>query len=54
MIKLSVEVQFKICTYRETHIQFQFIKCWLDKGFDKLDKINKTPDIFCVIYYSGI
>ena len=54
MIKLS-EVQFKICTKREMQMHFQYIKCWLDKGFNKLDKINKKSRIFfCVIYNSGI
>ena len=32
MIELS-EVQLKICTLREMHMHFQYIKCWLDKGF---------------------
>ena len=45
MIKLS-EVQFKICTKREMQMHFQYIKCWLDKGFNKLDKINKKSRIF--------
>ena len=53
MIKLS-EVQFKICTYREMHMHFQYIKCWLDKGFNKLDKINKKSRYFFVNYNSGI
>ena len=53
MIKLS-EVQFKICTYREMHMHFQYLKCWLDEGFNKLDKIIKSPDIFFVIYNSEI
>ena len=25
---------------------FQYIKCWLDKGFNKLDKINKKSRYF--------
>ena len=27
-------------------MQFQFIKYWLDKGFNKLDKINKKSRYF--------
>ena len=48
------EVQFKICTLREMHTHFQYIKCWLDKGFNKLDKINEKSRYFFVIYNSGI
>ena len=36
----------QICTYREMHMHFQHIKCWLDKGFNKLDKINKKSRYF--------
>ena len=53
MINLS-EVQFKICTEREMHMHFQYIKCWLDTGFNKLDKIIKKFRYFFVIYNSGI
>ena len=31
------------------HMHFQYIKCWLDKGFNKLDKINKKSRFFFVI-----
>ena len=36
------------------HMHFQYIKCWLDKGFNKLDKINKKSRYFFVIYNSVI
>ena len=42
MIKFS-EVKLKICTEREMHI-----KCWLDKGFNKLNKINKKSRFLCM------
>ena len=32
------------------HTHFQYIKCWLDKGFNKLNKINKKSRYFFVIY----
>ena len=35
-------------------MHFQYIKCWLDKGFNKLDKINKKSRYFLLIYNSGI
>ena len=36
-------------------MHFQYIKCWLDMGFNNWDKINeKSPDIFFVIYNSEI
>ena len=28
------------------HTHFQYIKCWLDKGFNELDKINKKSRYF--------
>ena len=28
------------------HMRFQYIKCWLDRGFNNLDKINKKVQIF--------
>ena len=28
------------------HMHFQYIKCWLDKGFNKLDKIIKKSRYF--------
>ena len=31
-----------------------YMKCWLDKGFNELDKINKKSRYFFVIYNSGI
>ena len=34
-------------------MHFQYVKCWLDKGFNKLDKINKKPRYFFVIYKAG-
>ena len=35
------------------HMHFQYIKCWLDKGFNKLDKINKKSRYFCDIITRG-
>ena len=32
------------------HMHFQYIKCWLDKGFNEFDKINKKSRFFLVIY----
>ena len=49
MIKLF-EVQFKICTLREMHMLFQYIKCWLVKEFNKLDKINKKSRCFLCFF----
>ena len=49
-VKLSehAEAQFKKCTSGEMQMHFQYIKCWLDKGFNKLDKIHKKYGyIFC-------
>ena len=31
---------------REMHMPFQYIKCWLDKGFNKSGKITKKKVIF--------
>ena len=30
----------------ETHMHVQYIKCWLYKGFNKLDKIDKKSRFF--------
>ena len=53
MVKLS-EVQLKICTYREMHMHFQYIKCWCDRGLINEIRLIKSPDIFVVIYNSSI
>ena len=39
------EVQLKICTYREIHMHFQYIKCWLDRGLINEIRLIKSPDI---------
>ena len=52
--KIVIKFKFKICTLREMHMHYQYIKCWLDKGFNKLDKSNKKFRYFFVIYNSGI
>ena len=34
-------------------MHFQYIKCWLDKGFNKLDKINKKSRYFFLFITLG-
>ena len=31
------------------HMHFQYIKCWLDKGFNILDKMNKKSRYLIMI-----
>ena len=36
------------------YVHFEYIKCWFDKGLNKLDKINKNSRYLLGIYNSGI